>query len=427
MLNRRNGWFVAIVLVGVGGALGAGARVWSERVTPETIAAGKALFEHEWIVNDPLAQGDGLGPVFNARSCVECHFQGGVGGGGPNRHNVSTFEVVPVGDRRHVASGVVHKFALNELFREAPQRVRELFPIVPGGQKLLNGCLVQTQDFDPVLFSEASTPPLFGLGLIDRIPDIAIQAAGARRTFDVISKELDGERTGTSVGRVRSVSGGLGKFGWKGQFATLEDFVAAACAVELGLGNPLRPQDTPRQHRPDASARPDMTRRQLRELVAFVANLPAPREIVPVDPHARRQAEHGKALFATIGCADCHTPNLGGVEGVYSDFRLYRLETSSANDSYARVETEFEMPRNHPQPNEWKTPPLWGVADSAPYFHDGASLTLEAAILRHDVAARHSRSKYKSLTSEDQQALLAFLGTLRAPQIERERPLVSAL
>ena len=56
--------------------------VFAPRASAEVKAVGLTLFEHEWQPHDPLAQGDGLGPVFNARSCVECHFQGGVGGGG---------------------------------------------------------------------------------------------------------------------------------------------------------------------------------------------------------------------------------------------------------------------------------------------------------------------------------------------------------
>jgi CxxC motif-containing protein (DUF1111 family) len=256
---------------------------------------------------------------------------------------------------------------------------------------------------------------LFGLGLIDQISDLSIQADGAKRTLTGISKNLEGDLNTAPVGRVRGVRGSVGKFGWKGQFSKLEDFVAAACAVELGLSNPHRYQDLPRGHVPDESAELDMSSRQLRQLVAFVAQLPAPREVLPADPIARERVAHGKALFREIGCAHCHTPDMGGVAGVYSDFRLYKIESSDPRGAYARIENEFEMPFNHPQPNEWKTPPLWGVADSAPYFHDGGSATLDAAIMRHDMSARQSRQAYEDLQKGDRQAVIAFLETLRAP------------
>jgi CxxC motif-containing protein (DUF1111 family) len=61
---------------------------------PQRVASGRVLFEHDWQPGDALAGGDGLGPVFNERSCVACHFQGGVGGGGPTSKNVAAFEVL---------------------------------------------------------------------------------------------------------------------------------------------------------------------------------------------------------------------------------------------------------------------------------------------------------------------------------------------
>jgi len=394
--------------------IAAGAKVWNDRTTPEKVAAGKTLFEHQWQVNDPLSAGDGLGPVFNARSCVECHFQGGVGGAGPNKHNVSAFEVVPDHTRRRVVGGVVHKFASIESFGETRDRVKELFPIIPGGTRIIGGCSTQVADFDPVLFTNVNTPPLFGLGLIDQISDWSIQANGATRTLTNISKNISGDFNTASVGRVRGIGGSVGKFGWKGQFATVKDFVAAACAVELGLTNPHRSQDMPRQHAPDQDAELDMDANQFRQLVSFVVNLPPPREVIPREPTAREQALHGKALFNSIGCAMCHTPDIGGGSGVYSDFRLYRIE-SNQSGTYARIENEFEMPMSHPKPDEWKTPPLWGVADSAPYFHDGGSPTLRAAILRHGASARRSSKAFKELQIEDQESVIAFLKTLRAP------------
>src|SRR5438445_13687203 len=81
--------------------------------------AGLILFEHEWTPGDALAGGDGLGPVFNERSCVACHSQGGVGGGGDSRHNVASFEVHPAPGRPDVQGGVVHSFATSKECRES--------------------------------------------------------------------------------------------------------------------------------------------------------------------------------------------------------------------------------------------------------------------------------------------------------------------
>jgi len=90
-------------------------------------AAGLELFRHEWRANDPLASGDGLGPVFNERSCVACHFQGGVGGAGDNEHNVLSFEAHPTLARRVVNVGLIHHFAVEGTYREDQGTLRDFF------------------------------------------------------------------------------------------------------------------------------------------------------------------------------------------------------------------------------------------------------------------------------------------------------------
>jgi CxxC motif-containing protein (DUF1111 family) len=305
---------------------------------------------------------------------------------------------------------------VNQQFKESQASVEQLYPIVPGGIRVVSGCSTQVADFNPVHYDSINTPPLFGLILIEReISDWALIGNGAGRGFNRFSRDLEGDFATTKVGRLRVLAGNrIGRFGWKGQFATLEEFVAAACAVELGLSNPLRSQDLPRQHRPDPNAGFDLDHEQLRALVAFVANLPRPIQILPEEPRALALVKRGEELFSSAGCADCHTPNLGSVEGVYTDLRLYDLEPPKSS-GYSTTVPEVPLPLHEPDLAEWKTPPLWGVADSAPYFHDGASLTLDSAILRHDGAAKRSRENLRK--AEDRQAVIAFLMTLRAPQV----------
>jgi CxxC motif-containing protein (DUF1111 family) len=102
------------------------------------------------------------------------------------------------------------------------------------------------------------------------------------------------------------------------------------------------------------------------------------------------------------------------VKGVYSDFLLYSLEDRDSPD-YTVVPSEIPLPSSEPRPNEWKTPPLWGVADSAPYLHDGRATTLMDAILQHGGDARSVREKFGQLTHENQQSVIAFLKALKAP------------
>jgi CxxC motif-containing protein (DUF1111 family) len=316
-----------------------------------------------------------------------------------------------------VISGVVHASATRPELVESFEQVSAMYPIVKGGVRVIDGCITKTTDFDPVARAMINTPALFGAGLIDRLSAWSIRGDGLVRNAQGISNDLSGDFSSIPVGRARSLSlGRIGKFGWKGQFATLEEFVATACAVELGLTNPKKSQIAPGKFREDSSAALDMTARQLDELVTYVAALPRPVEILPDDPHKRELAIRGKTVFALVGCADCHTPDLGDVTGIYSDFRLYEIEPERHSPGYSVVSTPVDLPHDHPRPGEWKTPPLWGVADSAPYFHDGASATLDHAIHRHGGSAKQSLKKFKKLPAPDREALLAFLGTLRAPQ-----------
>jgi len=378
--------------------------------------AGLALFEHDWKPGDSLASGDGLGPVFNERSCVACHFQGGVGGGGDAKHNVTSFEVHPVPGRPDVMGGVLHSFALSNDCRESRTGLHDFFAVVPGGLKIVGGCRIETRDFDPVRVHSVNSIALFGVGWIDRISDKSILHQSRSRSFEAIGKEILADLNGITPGRPRILADGrVGKFGWKAQFATLREFVASACANELGLGNPMMEQAKPWAHASYAKVNPDLDSNQFHSLVAFVDTLPRPIETMPVDENARDVVERGRTLFGKIGCVACHTPEIGGVVGVYSDFLLHRVANPrDLGGGYAEIPST-PLPDGHPLPDEWKTPPLWGVADSAPYFHDGGSPTLETAIRRHQADAASVTRTYESLPASDRDAIVRFLKCLKAP------------
>jgi CxxC motif-containing protein (DUF1111 family) len=231
----------------------------------------------------------------------------------------------------------------------------------------------------------------------------------------VIRNELAGDFRSIPPGRPRILADGrIGKFGWKAQFATLEDFVAAACANEIGLGTDRMAQAQPLATacRAPAEVGPDLDKTQFRSLVAFVTTLPRPIEVSPSDSQERTQVELGRATFEKVGCAACHTPDLGGVAGVYSDFLLHRIIDDRKN--YGET-PDVPPPASHPLPEEWKTAPLWGVADSAPYFHDGGSPTLESAILRHEGDASGVTATYQGLPADEREAVIRFLKSLKAP------------
>lgn len=407
--------------------------IWGPSASAAEVAAGRDLFEHQWAPNDPFAHGDGLGPVFNAKSCAACHFQGGLGGGGTNEHNALGFEVSPRPGDPIFLTGTVHNFSVDPAQKESVAGVKKLYPVIKGRTETVTGgdphCRYTTTitipDFDPVRTQPVQATALFGAGWIDLISDKAIRQNRNKRAAAGSIGELSLKFTDVPVGRLRVVSGGVGKFGWKAQFATLEEFVAAACANELGLGTPMTEQAKPITG-PARAAEPDLDRRQFRSLVSFVKTLPKPVEAVPASPAEQNAAARGKELFASVGCAICHVPDMGGVKGVYSDFLMYTLDDpippGGGGGGGPRYDNEPPpqlqlppRPDDEPKPSEWKTPALWGVADSAPYLHDGSAGSLKDAIQRHRGDAKAVTEAYRKLTSADQEAVVSFLKTLKAP------------
>ena len=396
----------------------------SKALDPKAVASGETLFNHTWTVKDPMAGGDGLGPVFNARSCVECHNQGGVGGGGPSDLNVTIFGVLALaaGDKSETRAGVVHRDATSpgqiELLSHVGPGVQGGRPSVEALKSLNASCSIP----GGVSFSQRNTPALFGDGLLDLIPEDELHAAQRQNSLAARLVGLSRAKDPMIRGRVaRLPDGRLGRFGWKAEFATLNEFVKAACANEIGLSNPGRPQPVSLAHRGTSPAssstrRDDLTAAQCDEMTEFIRALRTPVRVAPDDPARRSQAEAGEAIFARIGCADCHAPDLGSIAGFYSDLLLHDLggSLSAGAGSYGEATTP-KGSTTKPVPNEWKTPPLWGVADSAPYLHDGRALDLDEAILAHGGESQGVTDRFRALPDGDKSAVIAFLRTLRAP------------
>jgi CxxC motif-containing protein (DUF1111 family) len=255
------------------------------------------------------------------------------------------------------------------------------------------------------------------------------QAVRAKRSFRVILANARAQRIKwgmashedetVPVGRpLRLTNGRIGRFGWKAQMASLSDFVRAACANELGLSNPSAPQPVPLYAKATMPAPGyDLTDEQCDQLTAFCAMLARPVERLPKGVTAE-QAAAGRKLFTTVGCAECHTPNLGEVEGLYSDLLLHPMGRDLIGGGYYGGPIVASIGAGsvaRPAPTEWRTPPLWGVADSAPYMHDGRAATLEQAIQVHGGQGARAASNFAALSPEAQGQLITFLKTLRAP------------
>ncbi len=163
-----------------------------------------------------------------------------------------------------------------------------------------------------ILHSQRNPTALFGAGLIDSIPDSVLEQAAQARYPDF--PEISGRVS-------RQKDGRIGRFGWKAQTPTLEDFVLTACAVELGLEVPGHSQGgLPRK--PEVKARGlDLNAEECNALTAYVKALPAPSRVNADNP----DVVAGKELFGRIGCATCHSTKLGDVEGLYSDLLVHDM------------------------------------------------------------------------------------------------------
>ena len=320
--------------------------------------------------------------VSAARSCAACHHLGGLGGAGGRAADV---------DHLHRANQqpiVLHKHAVDESYYTWREGVTS--------QAL-------RRNNRSAQLTRRNTPALFGASLIDAIPDKVIVDNVARAPAKV---------RGTPS---RGADGRVIRFGWKGDIRTLRDFVEQACAVELGLSTrshsaPADPRglvSSPQGQAADllADEAPttsvDMSDAQVEAVVAFIRRLKKPKD---------NPGHPGRALFERAGCSDCHTPDLGQATGIYSDLAMHDMgqELAGRGGAYGRQRVNVSA-------NTWRTPPLWGVGDSAPYLHDGRADTLYEAIRLHGGQAQEASRAFALMDPDEQKALQAFLLTLEAP------------
>ncbi len=414
---------------------------WEPKADAVASEAGRDLFLHEWTPGDPLAaKGDGLGPVFNASSCAACHQQGGAGGSGSMEHNVTVFTRAPKAGAG-ATRGVIHQFAIDAASQETLQNISSQFPkksrptladltaLLPkpanpsAGVQPIRAVTVAIPEID---MGQRNTPSLFGASVIDAIPDAAILANERNQRLKLRLSAFNGGEI--PAGRAAKLSRKrIGKFGWKANIGNLAEFVRVACANELGLGNPLQAQPaslSQPEYRPRGL---DLTDQQCDQMTAFIASLPRPREVIPASAAEAARAVAGKQHFKQIGCINCHTADLAEAQGIYSDLLLHQMgEGLGGGGSYGEEPSDPsadpDSGGDSTSPSEWRTPPLWGIADSAPYLHDGRAATLAEAIKLHAGQASSSANRFEGLSDVQQEELVAFLNTLRAPSLECERP-----
>lgn len=337
-----------------------------QRIDTDLAAHGARLFLAEFTPDQ------GLGPLFNGRSCVQCHLSPTTGGMGWHGlalvSRVGRFD----GDRfdplLEAGGPVAREHSIAALGLPCAT--------APGPPAAAN------------LISLRNAPSLFGLGLIDAIPDDAIRAAAA----------ASGTQGRLHIMRDPQGNERIGRFGWKADGASLLQFVADAFRNELGITSPLAPSDLAGPGDPcgAAGSAPEDDGTAVRAVTAYLAALPPPAS--KVGPRHRI----GQQLFASTGCAACHTPTLaapGMTVALYSDLLLHDLGPA----------LDDRVVQGDARGSEWRTTPLWGLRTRERFLHDGRAGSVEDAILAHDGEAALSTKAFRRLDWHQRAELLAFL------------------
>jgi CxxC motif-containing protein (DUF1111 family) len=241
-------------------------------------------------------------------------------------------------------------------------------------------------------------------------------------------------------------------FGWKGTAATIPEFIAEATMLHFGVTPAsllATSGTTPGSRQPlaiDSTEKAELTNGLVLALSVYVAGLAPPTTIAPLDATGRTTVlsdalVRGRSLFETVGCGNCHRPRLPLLSPMLTlgsgDVRGPRLDLTRDTESpqFARstdgvyyVDLYSDLKRHdlgagveskHVHggiaPRLYLTRPLWGLADSAPYFHDGSAATVDAAIARHNGEAGLARDNWDELSLNDRNALRLFLLSLRRP------------
>ena len=417
--------------------------------------AGKALAGQPWVRAPSVTDArDGLGPLYDARTCFACHVEGGRGQS-PDADGLLPVATVvrlgraPPGERRagtpdptygdqlqRQSISLAHQLR-NVRTAEGPSPVPaegratvrwiEAPFVYPDGARVsLRRPVVELSrlGYGP-LGAETQVglrhaPPLHGAGLLHRIPEAAIVEAAD-------PDDADGDGISGRPNRVwdpRTKTTRVGRFGWKAGAATLRAQVAVALRNDVGITSSLYPHESCTSSQSGCRAAPsgrgdagvEIADRLLDLMTGFNAGIAVPRRRKPDHPMVRR----GQAVFFEVGCDRCHRPAFeAGVDpaaphrskhtiGPYSDLLLHDL-----GDALAGGPPEFEASER-----EWRTAPLWGVGlaravrEDAAFLHDGRARTVEEAILWHGGEAAPIRARFARRSAAERAALIAFVKSL---------------
>ena len=412
--------------------------------------AGRALAHQPWVkAPTTTTQRDGLGPLFNARSCLGCHISGGRGNMPANENEALFTAFVRIGlDGTDLQQGSVPEPVYgqqlqtqstslssqlgvpprdDELRAEASVHVRwheQEFRYPDGSRASLRMPEILLSDFsdgplhEDTRMSLRNAPAMFGIGLLAAVPLSELE-----RLAD--PQDLDGNGISGRLNQVWNPRTGAtepGRFGLKANRPDLPVIVAAAFAHDIGITNRLFPQQPCTSAQIRCLSEPDGNDEEGTELSDNLLNLTVSFVRDTAVPAARLQQPHagGRDQFYAASCQQCHQPsfrtvNVAGAPFLseqtiwpYSDLLLHDM-----GDGLADGRSDFLATGS-----EWRTAPLWGiglqkrVAGALSLLHDGRARSVEEAVLWHDGEARASRDHYIRLPLVQRRELEIFVEAL---------------
>lgn len=417
---------------------------------------GRGMFKKIWVSAGAATKAsDGLGPLYNARSCMQCHPRDGRGhppkANWPTDGAVSMFlrlSIPPQTDeqRKLIAEhrlsvvpdptygGQLQDLAIQGHDGEGKMHItyREKQVELAGGEKVSLRVPAYKithwsygKPHPQMMMSPRIAPQMIGLGLLEAIEEKDILA-----NADPEDKNQDGiSGRASRVWSDEQESVLLGRFGWKGVMPSIADQSGGALAGDIGISNPVHAlasgDCTSRQKRCLEAPNGNMPRDDDLEigpilntvLVDYARNLAVPQRRNHDDP----QILAGKALFYGIGCTSCHQPNFktgdyapGGdhltnqLIWPYSDLLLHDMGLGLSD----------KRPAGNALGSEWRTAPLWGVGQTKAvsghtfFLHDGRARSIKEAILWHGGEALMARDAFAGLDKKDRERLIAFVNSL---------------
>lgn len=353
---------------------------------------GKEVFEREFTPET------GLGPLFNSTSCGECHEDPALGGFGDEVEIHATAFLVRGGGKDPHGGGSGED-ACDPLADQGGPVVQQ--HVTPALKAAL-GIEQEPVPSRATATAHRTSPPIFGLGLLDAVPDEVILAYA-----DPDDKDHDG----ISGRPNRFVDGRLGRFGRKAFLPALKEFNAGAFQIEMGITSPAVPDEgtiggAPIPPGVDPTPEPELSQEDVDLANDFV------RFLAPPPFGSGHGVGRGEDIFHRIGCASCHVPTL---KTGPSDVRALRNKPVTAYTDLLLHDMGPDLADiclGLATPSEFRTEPLMGLGLRERFLHDGRASSVEEAVRLHAGEAAGARDRFGALSAEERHMLLKFLASL---------------